>query len=270
MRLYLGIFLSLLFWLFACQSQPKNLVNNFADLWFRPLRLLNQQSANKNFLYDDLNKIFAQESELIKNEWRNSRKNSLQKEFYFEKIKALNENTLKPFSRNIKFDFASHPKANFYRQIIESINQNPITSIHSVYGYQYGDQIGFCYARAMYAHWLLLKSGIAQDKIFKIFALGNFRWGATIWHFHVAVLVQDDELGFLVIDPLNQDIAQINDWTLMVARLEINSPWPRARFFITDPRKFMPQSGPYNLDQIKLAPIENYFFLLGQDLAKKS
>lgn len=70
-----------------------------------------------------------------------------------------------------------------------------------------------------------------------------------LWRFHVAVMVRQH--GFLVIDPLQDKPLPYVEWVAITA-YDIKGRSSRARFFYaTDPRKFLPAFGAYDVKQLE-------------------
>jgi hypothetical protein len=132
--------------------------------------------------------------------------------------------------------------------------------------YKEGGQVGFCFGRALYLHYLLLKSGVPQNELAKIFVLGELKFGDTFWRFHVALMVRDKAQGFLVVDPLVGEVIGYREWMEKNAAYDVKAPNGRSRFYVTDARKFMPAFGEYDAAQLKEPVLRKYFEGLVQSL----
>jgi hypothetical protein len=153
------------------------------------------------------------------------------------------------------------------KRVLEQVENNPVTKIESLRQYPDGLQIGFCFGRALMIHYLLLKYGVKQRDIAKIFSIGDIKLGAEIWRFHVAVLLRDVKHGYIVLDPLAQGVKPYEQWVDEVISLGVKSPQSRVRLYVTDPRKFLPAFGKYDMEQIQNPHLKEYFEKIGQSLA---
>jgi hypothetical protein len=108
-------------------------------------------------------------------------------------------------------------------------------------------------------HHLLLKGGVPQADMAKLFIFGDLMVHAQIWKFHVAVMVRDSKDGFLVVDPLMEEPMPYLAWINATKKFEIKGDSSRARFYVTDPRKFLPAFGMYHRDQLDEPLLKKYF-----------
>lgn len=152
--------------------------------------------------------------------------------------------------------------------VLNTIATHPVTSPSNAHQYDKGEQIGFCFGRALAVHYLLLKAGVSPCDIFKIFAMGALMVHHQIWHFHVAVVVRDAEHGLFVVDPSFAQVLSITVWMKEVERYDMKYPHPTTKFYMTDPRKFLPSPGPYDAAIMGGPLLCDYFTLLGHLLAQ--
>jgi hypothetical protein len=128
---------------------------------------------------------------------------------------------------------------------------------NGIYYTEEENNIGFCFMKAMMVHFYLLKSGVPADKIKKIFALGQLRSKNKVWSFHVAIAVN---LGndAIIIDPSYSTLLTLKQWTEKVEQLAADKPYSKVKYYLTDARKFLPDSGAYSLDLLHSKKIKNY------------
>lgn len=75
-------------------------------------------------------------------------------------------------------------------KVFRELSSNRVSKIDAVDRYDKRGDIGFCFARAVMVHYLLLENGIPQNRIAKIFAIGQLKYGAQFWDFHMATLLR--------------------------------------------------------------------------------
>jgi hypothetical protein len=186
-------------------------------------------------------------------------------EFFHARIQTLNDATIARLEGAAK-SHASSKKD--YRalaaEVLAKVAQNPVANLMSAERYDQGGQIGFCFGRALLVHLFLLQAGVPQDDVVKVFNLGQLRVERQLWSFHVTVMVRDSRDGFLAIDPLQSAPLPYREWLELNARYDIKGRFSRARFYATDPRKFLPAFGPYAVAQLEDPVIKRYF----DDLAR--
>ncbi len=146
-------------------------------------------------------------------------------------------------------------------QVLASIHQHPVVGPKSSRKYDTWDQmIGYCFGRAAYIHWDLLRRGVTPEKIGKIFAVGGLRQKISNgfhWDYHMATIVRavDD---WWVIDPLIGKIMKVDPWMTDVNQMAANSP-SRLRFYFTDAIKLHPIPGAYSLERLLIPEYRGYF-----------
>jgi hypothetical protein len=249
------------FWLSACTHviQKDDTTNRFEELWNPILLFLNQGPAMESRLSEDLSDRYLKELAHIETQWSKSdlemTDSKKKHEFFHEHLAKLNSDEQIIFSiHNQK----QESRRALLTDILHRVESHPVTGSKRDTAYDNQLQIGFCFGRALLTHYYLRKAGVSQKDIMKVFALGDFKMAGQFWHFHVAVVVNDNG-QLTVIDPLYGDPATIQDWMANVQSLEIKHPFSRARFYLTDPRKFMPTSGNYDTRSLQQDGLEQYF-----------
>lgn len=181
-------------------------------------------------------------------------------EFYRAKINQLNA-----ISRE-KLDLAakSHQDIHFdyyelAAKIISETRQNPVANLASVKNYEQGGQIGFCFGRALLVHLLLRQAGVKQAHLAKIFNVGQLLVEKQLWQFHVAVMIRDSKAGYLVVDPMHSKPLAYQEWIAINSAYDIKGKYSRARFYITEARKFLPNYPDYSLTQLEDPALKPYF-----------
>lgn len=179
---------------------------------------------------------------------------------YFQKeVEKLNQ----PLFTALKKVKASSAKTLDHREAAKKalfkIDANPYARPESVHGFFEGSQIGFCFTRALLVHYWLLKEGVPQSDIAKVFTIGDLSVKGIFWRFHVAIWLRDPKEGFIVVDPLQKDILPYGEWLAINQGYDIKKPYSRTRFYMTSPRKFLPAFGAYNLTQLQNPIFKEYF-----------
>lgn len=111
------------------------------------------------------------------------------------------------------------------RRLLELVQQNEVASFAQIRLYdppQNGSpqgEIGYCYGRAMAAHLIARRMGLAESAIHKIFAAGDMQNGNVRWRFHVATVVRGEDGQFYAIDPIvPHDPLPIEAWIEEIRR----------------------------------------------------
>lgn len=245
-------------WLSNCVSvDPKKSTDDLVALWSPIIAYLNQGDVLESHTSMDLKELYNEELAQIDEKWRtkkNQTNSELKKhEFFYEQIKKLNLKEFKKPTTNPKNEYLAIASL-----VIHQVENHPTASSKNVWAYEQGSQIGFCFGRAMLVHYYLLKSGVLPKDIVKVFALGDLFLGGQFWRFHVAMAIKSPK-GLIVVDPLYGEPTGIDQWMNNVASIEIKHPLSRARFYLTDPRKFMPTSGIYALKDMMHPVLLPYF-----------
>jgi hypothetical protein len=186
-------------------------------------------------------------------------------EFIHEGIRALNEAGLKKLRHDhdiLKKSLVDHRF--IAEQVLSELKAHPTVNLRSAVNYDATGQIGFCFGRAMLAHYRLLKAGVPQSDMAKVFLFGDLVVDRQFWKFHVALILRDRRDGFVVVDPLFEKVLPLSEWIERTSQFEVKGKFSRARFYITDPRKFLPSFGMYHRDQLEDPHLRRYF----DDLAR--
>lgn len=94
------------------------------------------------------------------------------------------------------------------RKLLEVVSQNEVASLAKLNVYdppqnnQPTGEIGYCYGRAMAAHLLARRMGLAESAMKKIFAAGDMQNETVRWRFHMAALVAGEDGKLYAIDPI--------------------------------------------------------------------
>lgn len=239
---------------------------------------LNRSSASvtsyPTSIDSDLPKVYSAEMQAVEGAWltkeqslgslSKSAKREQKNQFFQAEADKANAPVLEWTSR---FGAASS-KADEYRTVarktLMEVSKHPVASVSRTYTRSQGLEIGYCFGRALLVHHALLKAGIPQHDMFKIFALGELMMEGQMWNFHVAVGVRDRKHGALIIDPLHNKILPVTRWIKETRVYDIKHPYSRTRFYVTDPRKFLPAFGMYHPDQLADPLLKDYFEALSR------
>jgi hypothetical protein len=215
-------------------------------------------------LNENLTEVVAEEKREMQKAWQLDRGLKTKKErnaFFHFQVNALNRRTWE-WVETLR---VASGKSDFSKvaAIVQSrVAEHPTAKPESAMDFDRGSEIGFCFGRALLAHYELLKRGVPQEAIVKLFVLGDLKVGHSLWKFHVAVAVRDPEKGLWIIDPLQPSVSSLADWVQQMQKLDLKSPNPSSRFFVTDARKFLPAGGAYQVNQLLEPPLKPYFSAL--------
>jgi hypothetical protein len=265
MKIAFILCISSIIWLPNCAGiNRKNNADKSIKAWQAVIEVLNQTDSDPILLDADLTKLYSDEQNSIAFLWsQHHHVSTSRNHFFHDHIRTANEQAFAGLNEQTGYTKNNLPLA---ADIIALVEAHDVASSTRVREYQDGEQIGFCFARAMLVHYLLLKVGIAPSDIKKIFALGEFFIGGQFWNFHVAIMVRSMQ-GFIVVDPLYGEPAMLDDWQRNVAMVDVKQSLSRARFYVTDPRKFMPTTGAYTIELISPPELWPYFYDLGPSMA---
>ncbi|HXH30894.1 MAG TPA: protein-glutamine glutaminase family protein [Bacteriovoracaceae bacterium] len=143
--------------------------------------------------------------------------------------------------------------------IHQELSSNKVTTVKNVLKYETGHNVGFCFGRALMVHSLLLKKGIKQENIAKIFALGKLTYRQLYWKFHMATMVRGADKSWTVIDNLFEKPLPHAEWMKRVGAMDIREELGQTRFYVTDARKFQPAYGMYAKEQFLLPELRVFF-----------
>lgn len=147
--------------------------------------------------------------------------------------------------------------------ILELIRKHPVVGPDAAMKYDsWNQQIGFCFGRAAFIHWELIRRGIPAQNIGKIFLIGNLaldlRTG-SFWDYHMATIVRDQESGWWVVDPLIDRILPVTEWMQKMRAWALNPKKPEIRFYFSDPIKMFPIPGAYTTERLFFEGYRGYF-----------
>jgi len=127
---------------------------------------------------------------------------------------------------------------------IETLYQNtarhPVAGLPVVHRYDPDGMVGFCFGRAMAAHLLARRMGLAPEAIGKVFIVGDLRSGVDPeWRFHVTTVVRGPAGRWWAIDPVAWHPRPLPAWMGFV-----KATWDRqdrARLYVTPRWAVMPR-----------------------------
>ncbi len=183
--------------------------------------------------------------------------------FFHDQAQSLNAPLL-PWIQSASAGAADH--RTLAERVLKHVAKHPIASIESTLLRKRSAEIGFCFGRALLVHYELLQAGVAPSDLVKVFALGELTVEKQHWRFHVAVGVRDPKDGILIVDPLFPEVRGLAQWMGEVAAYDIKHPFSRTRFYVTDPRKFLPALGAYDKAQLTEPILRSYFTALAKTL----
>lgn len=240
-------------------------LNPSNDVWTDVIKRLNEGDSPGEDVGVDLLKRNENELKAIALACSEERP-SLTNACHWSHVQELNQEMLRPFTQddsplNLK-------QITLAQNIIDAVEANPVTSSQAVYDFEDGSQIGFCFGRALVIHHMLLKAGVKQEDMRKVFAVGELMFSNQMWNFHVAVMLRDAGGAWMVVDPLQQSPMPLSEWSAAVSSYDIKNPFPRVRYYIADVRKFVPGGGIYNREALAHVSLSAYFDKVAQTLVQ--
>ena len=145
------------------------------------------------------------------------------------------------------------------QRIFDSVRSNKAVKAENSEKYDKWGDMGFCFGRAALVHYLLLTNAVEQNRIAKIFAVGDLFYANSLWHFHIATMVKGEKGIWWVIDNLFEKPLTQSEWIERATGFDIKKTLPQLRFYVTDPRKFQPAYGRYRLEEFNLPELNRYF-----------
>lgn len=131
------------------------------------------------------------------------------------------------------------------QQLFDEVRFHPIARLGNLPKYDPKDVIGFCFGRAMAAHLLARRRGLARDSIRKLFVIGDLRTGPKPeWYFHVVTAVLGEDYRWYAIDPIM--VFPIASGKPQLAKewiAKVHQIWDKnkkAHFYFTGPTSVMP------------------------------
>ncbi len=148
-------------------------------------------------------------------------------------------------------------------RLLSLVRNHPVVGPQAVDKYDSWDRnIGYCFGRAAFIHWELLRRGVAPEAIGKLFLVGNLKVDmktGSFWEFHVATIVRDTDQGWWVIDPLVDKVLPILDWMNEMKPWAMDSKYPQIRFYFSDAIKMLPIPGAYSEKLLFFSAYKGYF-----------
>jgi len=169
-------------------------------------------------------------------------------DYYLKQIELLTTEEVKSLNRSFVESVQNAiPAANTLRaqaidwqsaqKILDRVYSHPTIGFKAddIYS-QPGEEMGFCFGRAMYMHLLALKLGIQKESIKKIWAVGPMRSDTPgiDWGYHVAILIFSKD-GWIILDPNVMRVYRIENWVESYSQKSLDG---RIRFFATEPERF--------------------------------
>ncbi len=192
-------------------------------------------------------------------------------DYYQQQISLLSQDEVASLNRSFVKSVSEYvPPDNDKRsQTLDQVRAQKILDLvfdHPTIGFkaddiysQPGEEMGYCFGRAMYMHLIALKLGVQKESIKKIWAVGPMQSDkpGVEWGYHVALMVYTKQ-GWIVLDPNLRRVFSVNDW---VQYYEAKNLDGRGRFYATDPEKFGLYSGKYSryLLGLDLSPDQDWF-----------
>ncbi len=219
--------------------------------------------SSKNNVNIDLLKFYKEELSSITKEWAKQNNDKTSKS-YSDKKNTFYMNSVEQKNKDEFLDLQKSA-ATATADIDEAFMQSVLDDASA---YRFFDQsktvattaeiaIGFCFYKALMVHYFLLQRGVAQKHIKKIFAVGPLVYQPLVWKFHVAVAVQANGKTW-VIDPLVKKLSTVDDWQKDLQTYSAEKPYPRLRFYATEPQKFLPNSKEYTWELIDHKKTKKY------------
>lgn len=119
--------------------------------------------------------------------------------------------------------------------------------------------IGFCFGRAAFVHWELLRRGVKPENIRKLFVVGGLFRNGFRWDYHVATAVRNSAGGWLVIDSSQTEVLPVDEWFKEIFKFAIGEDFMFTRLYFTTAEKFLPLPGAYSDDVLQNSIYKGYF-----------
>lgn len=233
--------------------------------WLSLINQLNEDldASPQASVQQDLFKTYKDELSAINTEWtklardKNSKSYNQEKNtFYMESIQKKSQSDFTALQKASQTS-TSEVSNTLLQSVLEEASDysfinlgNPSTTAAEI-------AIGFCFYKALMVHYFLRQKGVSQKDIKKVFAVGPLIYPPLVWKFHVAVAVQSKGHVW-VIDPLVKKVSTLEDWKKELQKFSAENPYPRLRFYVTDPQKFLPNSKEYSYDLISHTKTKKY------------
>lgn len=213
------------------------------------------------YFNQNLEKIYATEIESIEKQWKaisqvelgKTELKSTRSEFFSQAIAKLNRQgvfsqlaTLDSVLRNKKAMTISSEEIG---RLWAHIEKHPVIGTESINQYDPQLGIGFCFARALVAHKILIDRRAKAEHVFKVFAVGQMNYEGVFWRFHVATVVWTEK-GFLPVDILVEKNSNMTHWFKQVDKVALNPKRPQIRYYLARASVFDSMDGLYNKQKI--------------------
>lgn len=131
------------------------------------------------------------------------------------------------------------------KKLLDNVVHHKVAALSAISKYDKtpNEEIGFCFGRAMTAHLLARKMGVARNSIKKLYIAGDMTSGSVRWRFHVTTLVKDEKSkSWYSIDPVMVSVGKKDpllpkDW-MQTAKNEFDST-NTTKFYVTDTNAIM-------------------------------
>ncbi len=117
-------------------------------------------------------------------------------------------------------------------------------------------EIGLCFYKSLLVHYYLLKNNFNPGDIGKVWAVGDLMTPPVLWSYHVATFVRTSE-KVIILDPAYSEPLSLSDWMDKLTQYSAENPTPLLRFYMSDPRKFLPNSEEYSAEILSHKNIKN-------------
>jgi hypothetical protein len=148
-------------------------------------------------------------------------------------------------------------------QVLQLMQSHPVVGLRFAAKYDTWNQsIGYCFGRAAFTHWELLRRGVKPESIGKIFLIGDLKVDlntGSFWNYHMATVVRDQAQSWWVIDPLVGEVMNVEQWMQAMKVWTFNPKSPRVRFYFSDANKMLPIPGVYTTEKLFFPAYKGYF-----------
>ena len=216
-------------------------------------------AASEHFWFQDRDLFQLYDSEI-----RDLKKNNADQKALSIAIQAKNIEALSEFSTSsMNFDpfdpQSTLPSKSQAQKILKELRSNPVIGDTAQGHYDATAETGFCFGRAAFVHFALLKLGVKPEHISKIFVMGGLYRDGTGWDYHVATAALGAEGQWWVIDSLVDDVLPLQAWMQQVSKWDGNRINPRIRYYFTAATKFQPIYGTYEAPRLRSPIYKGYF-----------
>jgi hypothetical protein len=173
-------------------------------------------------------------------------------------FKSKNREVIYSIKKNVHTGISKSIANKIYKQL----NENIITNDEKILLYDPMGDIGFCFGRAAMVHLLLLREGIKQQNIAKIFVLGKLMYKERLWDYHMATMVKGRNGKWWVIDNLFNEVKEVDNWLKLVTKFGIKKKNPQVRIYVTGPQKFQAAFPQYHIGFFQIPALKSYFVAL--------